>query len=506
MGSFTSKQVRHAGSVDWHSLAATIDVPRDAFIGGRYVAAASGERIPTFNPGNGEKLADVAACDQSDVDAAVATARRAFDNGPWSRMSATERKHRMLRWAEALEDHAEEIALLESLNVGKPIRNAYELDVPKGIKAIRWYAELVDKLYDQIAPTRRDAMALITREPLGVIGIVIAWNYPFYMSCYKTAPAIALGNSVVLKPSEYAPHSALIIAQAAAEAGIPDGVINVVTGSGPAAGRAIGLHPDVDTVSFTGSTPTGKAYLRYAAESNMKRVTLECGGKSPQIVLADCGDLEPVVEGLAMGIFYNQGEVCNAGSRLVIDRSIRDEVVSRLLDKAKRFEPRDPLDPAGQMGAIVSSVQHSRILRYIETGEREGAKLVLDGKAHNSDKGWFVGPTVFTDVSNDMTIAREEIFGPVLSVIDCDSPEDAIRIANDTSYGLAASVWTRDITRALRISQQLRAGNVWINSFNTSDMSTPFGGFKLSGNGKDKSHHALEKYCEYKNVWIELSA
>ena len=491
---------------DWRRLAASLKLPTRPFVDGDYADPLTDDTIETTNPSDGTALATLPDCADADVDRAVAAARAAFETGPWARMAATERKLAMFRWTDALERRSEDIALIETLNMGKPIRFAYGLDVPKAIKAIRWYAEIIDKLYDEIAPTRRDALALVTREPVGVVAAVIAWNYPFYMACYKIAPAIALGNSVVLKPSEFTPHSALVMAEAAAEAGIPPGVLNVVTGRGESAGQALGRHGDVDALTFTGSTEIGKRFLIYAGESNMKRVTLECGGKSPQLVLADCPDLTTVAQATAMGIFYNQGEVCNAGSRLIVEEPIRDALVEEIALASRDFAPGDPLHPSCQMGPIVTRHQHDRILGYIETGRREGATLRLGGQAALEESGGhYVEPTIFADVTNGMTVAREEIFGPVLSVIPCTGAEEGVALANDTPYGLAASVWTRDITKAHTIARRLRAGSVWVNSYNTSDMSTPFGGFRQSGYGKDKAHHALEKFCEYKNTWIELS-
>ena len=491
---------------DWRAMAASLALPTRPFVDGDYVDALTDDTIETTNPSDGSRLATLPDCRKADVDRAVAAARAAFETGPWARMSATERKLVMFRWADVLERRSEEIALIESVNMGKPIRFAYGLDVPKAIKAIRWYAELVDKLYDEIAPTRRDALALVTREPVGVVAAVIAWNYPFYMACYKIAPALALGNSVVLKPSELTPHSALVVAEAAAEAGVPPGVLNVVTGRGETAGQALGRHEDVDALAFTGSTTIGKRFLVYAGESNMKRVTLECGGKSPQLVLTDCPDLQTVAEATAMGIFYNQGEVCNACSRLIVEEPAREALVEQIALAAREFMPGDPLNPACRMGPIASRPQHERIMRYIATGAREGATLRFGGKAALEDSGGhYVEPTILDDVTNDMIVARDEIFGPVLSVIACTSAEEGVTLANDSPYGLAASVWTRDITKAHTIARRLRAGSVWVNSYNTSDMSTPFGGFKQSGYGKDKAHHALEKFCDYKSTWIELS-
>jgi len=371
---------------------------------------------------------------------------------------------------------------------------------------VRWYAEAIDKIYDQIAPTASDTLAMITREPLGVIGIVVPWNFPLFLACSRLAPALAMGNSVIIKPAEQSPLTAIYLAELAAEAGIPAGVLNVVPGLGETAGMALGLHPDVDGVTFTGSTEVGKLFLRYSAESNMKRISLECGGKSPNIVMADCEDLDKAAQESARGVFSNQGEVCCAPTRLLVEESIKDEFMEKLKLFKNKFQPGDPLDPNTIMGAMVNQTQMQRVLHYIELGKTEGAQLTFGGnRVLENTGGYFIEPTVFTNVKNNMTIAREEIFGPVLATLSFKNIEEAIKIANETSYGLAASLWTRDINKAHKTARALRAGVVSINCIQSGDMTTPFGGYKQSGIGRESSLHALNFYTELKTTWIDLS-
>ncbi|RMD65046.1 MAG: aldehyde dehydrogenase [Alphaproteobacteria bacterium] len=476
-----------------------------AFIDGRFVDAADGRTFECISPIDGRVLAKVAACDAADVDRAVTAARRAFEDGRWRNKAPGERKRILLRFAELIEQHATELALLETLDMGKPIRDSANIDIPAVIKCIRWYAEAIDKVYDEIAPTPPDALAMITREPLGVVGAVVPWNFPLLMAAWKIAPALATGNSMVVKPAEQSPLSAIRAAELASEAGVPDGVLNVVPGFGETAGQALGRHMDVDCIAFTGSAEVGKYFLRYAGESNMKRVSLECGGKTPNIVMADAPDLDAAATAAAWGIFFNQGEVCNAGSRLLVEEPIKDVLLEKIAAVAKKIRIGDPLDPATQMGAIVDDTQLERILGYIEEGRKEGARLALGGRRILSETGgYYVEPTVFDNVANDMKIAQEEIFGPVLATITFKDPDEAIRIGNDTIFGLAAAVWTRDINKALRAARALRAGSVWINCFDAGDITTPFGGFKQSGFGRDKSLHAMEKYTEIKTTWIQI--
>ena len=490
---------------DWTARAADVDVPRQAFVDGAYVDALSGATFECRSPIDGRLLAEVAACEAADVDRAVAGARAAFDSGGWATAAPKERKRVLLRLAELMLEHRDELAVLETLDMGKPIRESRETDVRLAAECVQYYAEAVDKVYDEIAPTGRDAVAMIYREPLGVVGAVVPWNFPLLMASWKLAPALAVGNSVVLKPAEQSPLTALRIGALAVEAGLPGGVLQVVPGDGPGAGRPLGLHPEVDMIAFTGSTDVGKLFLRYAGESNMKRVSLECGGKSPHIILPDCHDLPAAATAAAWGVFYNQGEVCNAGTRLVVHEQIKDEFMDLLLAAARDIAPGNPLDPDTTLGAMVDETQTERVLGYIETGRDEGADLVLGGSRVRADSGGFyIEPTVFDRVRNDMRIAREEIFGPVLATIDVGSEAEAIAVANDTMYGLAAAVWTDSVDAAHRVARAIRAGVVWVNTFDAGDITSPFGGFKQSGFGRDKSIHALEKYADLKTVWIGL--
>ncbi|WP_193368139.1 aldehyde dehydrogenase [Pelagibius marinus] len=476
------------------------------FIDGRFADAASGKTFDCVSPIDGKVLTQVAAGDQEDVDRAVKAARAAFEDGRWSRLAPAKRKKVMLRWAELLEQHTTELALLETLDMGKPIGDSSRIDIPAVINCIRWYAEAADKVYDEIAPTGDDAVAMLVREPLGIIGAVVPWNFPLLMAAWKLGPALATGNSMIIKPAEQSPLTMIRAAELASEAGLPDGVLNVVPGFGETAGQALGRHMDVDAVAFTGSGEVGKLFLKYAGESNMKRVSLECGGKTPNIIMADAPDLDAAATAAAWGIFFNQGEVCNAGSRLLVEDKVKDQVVEKVMQVAKTLRVGDPLDPATQMGAMVDSTQMERVLGYIEKGQSEGAKVTLGGQRILAESGgYYIEPTVFDGVKNDMTIAQEEIFGPVLSTISFADAEEAIKIGNDTIYGLAAAVWTSDIKKAHRAAKALRAGSVWINCFDAGDITTPFGGFKQSGFGRDKSLHAMEKYTEVKTVWIDLN-
>ena len=490
---------------DWRARAEKLQFRDQAFIGGRYVDAVAGGRFDCISPAGGAVLTSVAAGEAADVDVAVAAARAAFDSGRWSNAAPVMRKSVLLKLAELILAHRDELALLETLDMGKPIRDSLAIDVPGAANCIRWYAEAVDKVYDQVAPTAPSALALITREPLGVVGAVVPWNFPLLMACWKLGPALAAGNSVVLKPAEQSPLTAIRLAELAMEAGLPEGVFNVVPGFGPTAGRALGVHGDVDCVAFTGSAEVGKLFLKYASESNMKRVSLECGGKTPNIIMADCPDLDAAARAAAFGIFFNQGEVCNAGSRLLVEESIRDRVLERICDIATYLQPGEPLDPKTRMGAIVDSTQLDRVMDYIDAGKSCGARLHLGGaRARAESGGYYVEPTIFDGVDNSMKIAQEEIFGPVLSTIVFKDADDAVRIGNDTIYGLAAAVWTRDIAKAHNTSRRLRAGTVWVNCFDHGDITVPFGGYKESGFGRDKSLHAMEKYTQLKTTWINL--
>ncbi|NGO53712.1 aldehyde dehydrogenase [Allomesorhizobium camelthorni] len=493
--------------IDWRQAASNLNFRNQAFIDGKFVDAVSGGVFDAINPANGTTLAQIASCDAADVDLAVRSARKAFDAGSWSRRSPTERKKVLQRFADLMHQHGDELALLETLNMGKPISDARSIDVPASANTIAWYAEAIDKIYDEIAPTGSGALGMITREPVGVVAAVVPWNFPLLMACWKLGPALAAGNSVILKPAEQSPLSAIRLAELAAEAGIPDGVFNVVTGLGETAGRALGLHLDVDAVTFTGSTEVGKLFMSYSAQSNMKRVALECGGKTPHIVMADCGNLDEAATAAAYGIFFNQGEVCNAGSRLLVDAKIKDVFIEKVIAVGKTLTVGNPLDAATKLGAMVSQVQMQRVLDYIDVGAKEGAELKSGGSRVLSETGgYYIEPTVFDNVSNKMRIAQEEIFGPVLATISFSGVEEAVALANDTIYGLAAAVWTDNIDVALSTARRLRAGSVWVNNFDESNITMPFGGYKQSGFGRDKSLHAIDKYTELKATWIKIRA
>ncbi len=493
-------------TIDWHARAAALTIDGRALINGQRVDAADGSTFECLSPVDGRKLADVARCKAADVEQAVVAARGAFEDRRWAGLSPRERKTTLIRFADLVMANCEELALLETLDMGKPISASMSTDVPGTANTLRWYGEAIDKVYDEIAPTNDSTLALITREPVGVVAAIVPWNYPLLMASWKIAPALAAGNSVILKPSEKSPLTALRLGELALEAGIPAGVLNVVPGFGPEAGSPLALHMDIDCIAFTGSTAVGKKIQVMAGESNLKRAWCELGGKSPNIVFADCPDLDRAVAAAAGSIFYNQGESCNAPSRLLVERSIRDEFVEKLKLYSPKHMPGDPLDPNTTMGALVDQMQMDNVLRYIEAGKKQGATLCCGGEQVRTETGGFyVAPTIFDGVTNEMIIASEEIFGPVLSIITFDSQEEAIRIANDTSYGLAAAVWTRDISRAHLMSRALRAGTVHVNCYDEDDITVPFGGFKQSGNGRDKSLHALEKYTELKTTWISLT-
>ncbi|WP_031108225.1 aldehyde dehydrogenase [Streptomyces sp. NRRL S-146] len=467
--------------------------------------AGGGAAFAVVSPRDGRVVAEVADGSAAEVDAAVAAARRAFDTGPWPRLAPAERGRALLRLADLLEERREELALTVSLEMGKPISDAYGIELRAVINTFRWYGQLADKLTDESPHTAPDALALVTREPAGVVGAVVPWNFPLTLAGWKVAPALAAGCTVVLKPSENAPLSALLLGRLATEAGIPPGVLNVVTGDGATAGRALGLHPDVDVLAFTGSTAVGRHFLRYAADSNLKRVWLELGGKSPNIVLPDAPDLDQAAATAAWGIFFNQGEMCTAPSRLLVHSSIAERVTEAVVRRARELKVGDPLDPETEMGALVGRAHLDRVAGHIRHGLDEGARLRTGGDRVLAETGGtYLEPTVFDRVDPGSRLAREEIFGPVLSVLAFDDVEEAVRLANVTEYGLAAGLWTSDLSTAHRVSRALKAGTVWVNCYEEGDLSVPFGGMKQSGNGRDKSAHALEKYTELKTTWIQL--
>lgn len=488
----------------WKSLSESVQFHDKAFINGGFQAAVSGETFACVNPATEQVLANVASCDAPDVDLAVANAREVFKSGVWSEMHPRARKQVMLKWADLVEQHKDEFAVLDTLDMGKSISEMVGIDVPDSIDCLRWTAECIDKVYGEIAPTGTDTLALIHHEPVGVVGAITPWNYPLMMVSWKIAPALAAGNCVVLKPSEKSPLSALRLAELAIEAGMPAGVLNVLPGFGHTAGKALAQHMDVNVLAFTGSTRVAGMLMGYAGESNMKRVWLEAGGKSPNLVFADA-DLKKAAAASANAIFANQGEVCIACSRLYVDKSVKEAFLAELIEAAARFQPGDPLDPATTMGPMVDATQLQTVERYIRSAMDEGGKVVMGGlPEYQEGQGFFARPTIVDGANNEMTFVKEEIFGPVLAVCEFETEAEAIALANDSQYGLGAAVWTENLSRAHRVSRKIESGMVWVNTWGEGDTTVPFGGVKASGNGRDKSLHALEKYTDIKNVMIRL--
>ncbi len=487
------------------ALAASLHLPDQAVIAGRAADAADGRRFTTINPATGEPLAMVADCGAEDIDRAVAAARKAFE-GPWGRMAPADRKQLMLRFAALIESHATELATIETLEGGKPIADTSTIDLPETVATIRWHAEAADKLNDQLTPSAPNVVSMVVREPIGVVGCVLPWNFPLMMAAWKLGPILATGNTCVLKPAEQTSITTIRLAELAVEAGIPDGVINVVPGFGPRAGEPLGRHPDVDALAFTGSTETGRRFLHYSAESNLKRVLLECGGKNPFVVMADADNLDAVADHAATSIYWNGGQNCSSNSRLIVHRAIKDELLELLVEKSGEWTVGDPLDPTTRIGAMIEQDHLDKVLGYIDAG-RSDANCVLGGRQVLADSGGlFVEPTVFDGVDPAGPLATEEIFGPVLSVIEFDHPEQGLRIANDTPYGLAASVFTSDLRTAHLSARAIRAGTVTVNTYGEGDNATPFGGFGLSGfGGRDNGLAAHEQYTELKTIWIDLA-
>jgi gamma-glutamyl-gamma-aminobutyraldehyde dehydrogenase len=483
---------------EYQAIAQNMNLACNAFIDGKFQAARSRKTFASVNPATGKVIAEIAACDAKDVNFAVKKAREAFNDGRWSRLHPSERKSILIRLAKLMRRNRHELAVLESVDSGKPVRDCQTIDLEETINCLIWHAEATDKIYDQSAPVGEDAMALVVREPVGVVGCVLPWNFPLLMMAWKIAPALAAGNSVVLKPAEQTSLSALRIAELALEAGLPRGVLNVVPGMGPDVGEPMGRHPDIDMLSFTGSTETGRRFLQYSAASNLKKIVLECGGKNPAIVLEDAEDLDLVAENVVNGAFWNMGENCSASSRLIVHEAVKDKLMKRIIARTRNWKTGDPLDPRHHLGALVDKEHFRKVSAYLKKG-----KIVVGGK---TQQGRYVLPTIIDEVKATDKLAREEVFGPVLAVITVRSTDEAIAVANDTEYGLAASVFSANGKQALRAAREIRAGTVTVNCYGEGDITTPFGGYKQSGfGGRDNSLHAHDQYTELKTIWIDLS-
>ena len=480
---------------EYAAIAEGVELPRAAFIDGKF-RAGTGETLVTVNPATGETLCEIAACNAEDVDLAVSRAREAFDAGHWSKLHPSERKDVLIRLCKLITRNARELAVMESLDSGKPIRDCELIDIPETIQTIKWHAEAVDKIYDQVAPTGDDAMAMIVREPVGVVAAVLPGNFPLLMLAWKIGPALATGNSVIVKPAEQTSLTALRVTELAAEAGVPRGVLQVLPGDGPSVGEPLGLHPDVDMVSFTGSTETGRRFLRYAADSNLKKVVLECGGKNPAIVLEDAENLEHVAEHVVNAAFWNMGENCSANSRLIVEAGVKDALLERIVARLRDWKTGDPLDPQNHLGALIDDEHRRKVASYLNSKD-----ALVGGKMDDP----YCPPTIY-DVAHSDTLARDEIFGPVLSVITVATLDEAIEVANDTDYGLTASIFTGSVRKALTMARAVRAGTVTVNCYGEGDSSTPFGGYKQSGfGGRDNGTHAHDQYTELKTIWVDLN-
>jgi 4-guanidinobutyraldehyde dehydrogenase/NAD-dependent aldehyde dehydrogenase len=484
-----------------------LNFPSDLFIDGNYNKSISKKSFDNISPIDGKIINQISFAQQDDIDRAVDSARKVFEKGHWSNMPPGQRKKILLKFAQLIERDRLELSLLDTIDMGKTINDTYNADLPTSIDNIEWYAEIIDKLFDDISPSSKEYMGLITKEPIGVVAAIVPWNYPLWMAIWKIAPALITGNSVILKPAEQSPMSAIKIGALLAEAGLPDGVFSVLPGDGPITGKQLCLHNDIDCVAFTGSGEVGKLVLQYSGQSNMKRVQLECGGKSPNIIFADCEDLDAAAEASAYAIFGNQGEVCSAGSRLIIQKEIERDFISRVSKISKKMQPGNPFDPESFAGAIVNNEQLEKINNYVNIGKEEGARVDVGGNITMKDTGGsYFEPTIFTNVNNKMRVAQEEIFGPVLTTLTFSNFEEAISIANDSQYGLAAGVWTKDINKAIKASRQIRAGTVYINNYEEGmDSTIPLGGYKQSGIGRDSGYQALDNYLQVKSTWAKIS-
>ena len=483
---------------EYQAIAADLNLPGNAFIDGKFQPAKSKKTFASINPASGKTIAQIAACSARDVDLAVQKARDAFEDGRWSKLHPAERKQVLIRLAKLMRRNCHELAVMESIDSGKPVGDCASIDLEETINCLIWHAEAVDKIYDQSAPVGDDAIAMVVREPVGVVGCVLPWNFPMLMMAWKIAPALAAGNCVVLKPAEQTSLTALRIAELAAEAGLPRGVLNVVTGMGPDVGEPMGRHPGIDMLSFTGSTDTGRRFLHYSAESNLKKIVLECGGKNPAIVLDDAEDLDLVAAHIVNGAFWNMGENCSASSRLIVHEAVKDELMKRIIARARDWKTGDPLDPAHHLGALVDKEHFKKVSSYLKKG-----KALIGGK---TEKGCYVMPTIIDGVKPTDKLAQEEVFGPVLAVITVRSTDEAIAVANQTDYGLAASLFSANGKQALRAAREIRAGTVTVNCYGEGDITTPFGGYKQSGfGGRDNSLHAHDQYTELKTIWIDLA-
>jgi len=491
---------------EYRAIASKIKFPVEPFIDGKFQKSKAGRLMETINPATGSVLTNVTACDEDDVNFAVEVSRRAFNSGEWACKHPSERKAVLLKLAQLIEKNQTELAVLESLESGKPISECELTDLPETIVTIQWHAEAIDKIYDQISPANADAVGLITREPLGVVGCVLPWNFPLMMLAWKIAPALAGGNSVIVKPAEQTSMTALRIAELAIEAGIPPGVLNILPGEGPDVGEPMGRHQDIDAISFTGSTEVGRLFLEFSGQSNLKKIILECGGKNPAVVLSDANNLDGVAEHVVFAALWNMGQNCTANSRVIVHSSIKDTLLEKVREKMTDWNTGDPLDPDNQLGAIISREQYDKILGYIEIAKEQGAELIEGGNPIKSGEGLFIEPTLFAGVTPEMVIAQEEVFGPVFAMMVVDTDEEAIKLANDTCYGLQASLYTSSVTEAHKYGRALQAGTVSVNCYGEGDISTPFGGYKLSGfGGRDNSLMAHDQYTETKTLWIDIS-